>query len=182
MENEEFLETFGSLAERWYLRHQQLFLYTIKKKSPIILYNNHADFQQNTVSQSMIGVGTGGFTEGYRNRVVMPVSPSNYETNHVLGHEMVHVFQYSLFQQSDSVGLRSMNNIPLWMIEGLAEYASIGDVDPQTAMWLRAALLSTQSRQANTGIQQGCITAGKPAGLHYPGALLCHTLSANRDI
>ena len=30
--------------------------------------------------------------------------------------------------------------LPLWMIEGLAEYGSVGRDDPQTAMWLRDAL------------------------------------------
>ena len=30
--------------------------------------------------------------------------------------------------------------LPLWFIEGMAEYLSIGPVDPQTAMWLRDAM------------------------------------------
>src|SRR4029450_9732837 len=29
--------------------------------------------------------------------------------------------------------------LPLWFVEGLAEYLSIGPVDPHTAMWLRGA-------------------------------------------
>src|SRR6056297_435020 len=140
-ENQERIREFAQLCERWYLRHQNIFLDTLKEKNPVILYNNHPDFQQTTVIGSQIGVGTGGVTEGYRKRVVMPFSPSNSETNHVLGHELVHVFQYQMFKESDSLGLRSTNNVPLWMIEGLAEYLSIGHEDVKTAMWMRDALI-----------------------------------------
>ena len=139
-ENEAEIKDFGQLCERWYDRHQAIFLDTLEIKNPIVLYNNHADFQQTTVIQSLISVGTGGVTEGYRNRVVMPYSFSKNETNHVLGHEMVHVFQYNTFKKTDSIGLRSMGNIPLWMIEGLSEYLSIGSSDVKTAVWMRDAV------------------------------------------
>ncbi|MGM0667409.1 MAG: basic secretory protein-like protein [Bacteroidota bacterium] len=138
--NESEIKDFGQLCERWYERHQAIFLDTLEEKNPIVLYNNHAEFQQTTVIQSLINVGTGGVTEGYRNRVVMPYSFSKNETNHVLGHEMVHVFQYNTFKKTDSIGLRSMGNIPLWMIEGLSEYLSIGSSDIKTAVWMRDAV------------------------------------------
>ncbi|MBX6363311.1 MAG: PD40 domain-containing protein [Gemmatimonadetes bacterium] len=35
-----------------------------------------------------------------------------------------------------------MNRLPLWMIEGMAEYLSLGRVDPLTAMWMRDAALT----------------------------------------
>lgn len=140
IEDEEQLEKFGRLCERWYARHQSIFLDTLEKRNPVILYNNHAEFQQTTVIMSLIGVGTGGVTEGYRERLVMPYSPSNRETSHVLGHEMVHVFQYNMFKKGDSLGLYSIGNVPLWMIEGLAEYLSVGRSDVKTAMWMRDAV------------------------------------------
>ncbi len=140
LENKKVLEDFAQLCERWYVRHQAIFLDTLEEKNPIILYNNHADFQQTTVIQSLIGVGTGGVTEGFRNRVVMPIMKSNAETNHVLGHELVHVFQYLSFKNADSIRFQSIGQIPLWMIEGLAEYMSIGKSDVQTAMWMRDAV------------------------------------------
>ncbi|MCJ7680149.1 MAG: peptidase S9, partial [Candidatus Aminicenantes bacterium] len=34
----------------------------------------------------------------------------------------------------------AINTLPLWMIEGLAEYLSIGPADPHTAMWMRDSL------------------------------------------
>lgn len=140
LDDQEKIERFAQLSERWYLRHQAIFGDTFPKKNPMIIYNNHADFQQTTVIRSMLGVGTGGVTEGLKTRVVMPITPSNKETNHVLGHEMVHVFQYNMVKMSDSAGLRSISNVPLWMIEGLAEYLSVGSQDVKTAMWMRDAV------------------------------------------
>ena len=90
----------------------------------------------------MIGTTTGGVTEALKNRVVMPVAPTLAQTDHVLGHELVHAFQFNKLLRSDSIRGSSLNNIPLWMIEGMAEYLSIGSVDPNTAMWMRDALVN----------------------------------------
>src|SRR5690606_189858 len=38
--------------------------------------------------------------------------------------------------------LESLSNLPLWMVEGMAEYMSIGRVDPFTSMWMRDAILN----------------------------------------
>ena len=60
----------------------------------------------------------------------------------MLGHELVHAFQYDITGRG---GTASASNIPdalhmpLWFIEGMAEYLSVGPVDPHTAMWMRDA-------------------------------------------
>jgi Tol biopolymer transport system component len=131
-------------SEQWYQMHQQIFKDTFKVRNPVILYNNHADFQQTNAVSGLIGVGTGGVTEGLKNRVIMPFMESNAQTDHVLGHELVHAFQYHLFRESDSLSMNALNNLPLWMIEGLAEYMSIGYIDPHTAIWLRSAVLNNK--------------------------------------
>ena len=63
------------------------------------------------------------------------------ETDHVLGHELVHVFQYSAATGPGGRGIQSTAALPLWLIEGMAEYMSLGRADPQTAMWMRSAVL-----------------------------------------
>ncbi|MEJ8756099.1 tolB protein precursor [Pontibacter sp. H259] len=139
--NQQDAEKLLNDAERWYNLHQAVLKDTFATRNPIILYKNHADFQQTTAISGEIGVGTGGVTEGFKNRVVMPVTLSNRQTDHVLGHELVHAFQYHLMRTGDSTDLTSIRNLPLWMVEGLAEYMSIGSVDPNTAMWMRDAVL-----------------------------------------
>lgn len=107
--------------------------------SPLILYADQPDFQQTNVIGGFIGQGTGGITEGARERVIMPFTGVYAETDHVLGHELVHVFQYRIAKAAAG-GLRRLEGIPLWLIEGMAEYLSLGPDDPNTAMWLRDAL------------------------------------------
>lgn len=126
------------MAERWYARHSALLRFE-SGRNPLIFYADAADFQQTNVIGGSIGQGTGGVTEGSRERVIMPFTGVYAETDHVLGHELVHVFQYRLAKQSRG-GLRSLEGIPLWLIEGMAEYLSLGRDDPNTAMWLRDAL------------------------------------------
>lgn len=127
-------------AEKWRYRHEQIFKDTFDYKVPIILYNTHGDFQQTSVVSGLIGTSTGGVTEGLKNRVTMPVTPSYTQTDHVLGHELVHSHQYNMIKSGDSLSFQNMGNIPLWMTEGMAEYLSIGSKDAHTAMWMRDAV------------------------------------------
>lgn len=130
----------GRMAERWYQRHSRTFLREFKKRKPLIFYANSADFQQTNVVRGQIGQGTGGVTESIKERVVMPLTGSYKETDHVLGHELVHSFQYDIALRRDNRGF-SLRNLPLWLVEGMAEYLSVGREDSHTAMWLRDAIL-----------------------------------------
>ena len=142
IKNDKLVKRFAQDAEIWYKMHQEVFRDTFLKKNPIILYSNHPDFQQTTALQGEIGVGTGGVTEALKNRVIMPVMELNSQTRHVLGHELVHAFQYHTLLVQDSLSLENVSQVPLWMIEGMAEYLSIGKKDAFTAMWMRDALLN----------------------------------------
>jgi hypothetical protein len=142
LQNDSMIKRFAQESELWYTLHQQVFRDTFKKPNPIILYANHPDFQQTTAIDGEIDVGTGGITEGLKNRVVMPVMETNEMTRHVIGHELVHAFQYHLLLGSDSSSFDNINNLPLWMIEGMAEYLSLGKKDTYTAMWMRDAYLN----------------------------------------
>jgi dipeptidyl aminopeptidase/acylaminoacyl peptidase len=126
------------MAERWYDRHKTLFRREFAG-NPLIFYADAPDFQQSNVIEGLIGEGTGGVTEGSRDRVIMPFTPTYAETDHVLGHELVHVFQYRA-APAGTVGRSNMSRLPLWVIEGMAEYLSVGRKDPNTAMWLRDAM------------------------------------------
>lgn len=135
------IEDVGRMAERWYERLSAVFEHEFEKK-PIVLYANHPDFQQTNTTTGFVGEGTGGFTDAFINRVVMPLTGTYEETDHVLGHELVHVFQFDIANRLSSSRRRfQLQALPLWMIEGLAEYLSQGRADPQTAMWLRDAAI-----------------------------------------
>ncbi|RQP13606.1 MAG: tolB protein precursor, partial [Parapedobacter sp.] len=143
LQNDTVVRWLAKEAEVWYELHQQVFRDTFLRKNPVILYSNHPEFQQTTAIQGEISVGTGGVTEAFKNRVVFPVMQINHQTRHVLGHELVHAFQYRvLIEGGDSTRLENIGNIPLWMVEGMAEYFSIGKKDAFTAMWMRDAYLN----------------------------------------
>lgn len=142
IKNDKLLRKFAQDAETWYKMHQEVFRDTFLRKNPIILYSNHPDFQQTSALNGEIGVGTGGVTEALKNRVIMPVLDIASQTRHVLGHELVHAFQYHTLLERDSISLENIGNTPLWMVEGMAEYLSIGKKDAFTSMWMRDALLN----------------------------------------
>ncbi len=127
----------GRLAERWYARHSDSFRHTFDRKS-VVFYADQPDFQQTNVVGEELSEGTGGVTEGLRTRVVMPFTGIYADNDHVLGHELVHVFQYSVAEAGPG-GLQRLQTLPLWLIEGMAEYFSLGRDNPLTAMWLRDA-------------------------------------------
>ena len=128
-------------SEQWYRLHQHVLGDTIATKNPLIFYNDHPDFQQTNALSGSVGIGTGGVTEAFKNRVIMPLGVTGSQTDHVLGHELVHAFQYNMILGGDSTNIKNLRNLPLWMVEGLAEYLSIGRTDPHTAMWMRDAVL-----------------------------------------
>ena len=142
LKNAELTDKLASTSEQWYQNHKNIFTQDINFKNPIIFYNDHADFQQTNTISGQIGIGTGGVTEALKNRVILPLTFSNQSTHHVLAHELVHAFQYNNIQTGDSTNLQSLANLPLWMIEGMAEYFSLGRIDPFTAMWMRDAILN----------------------------------------
>ena len=133
----------GLMAERWYSRLSRMFNHELKGRQPLVLYGSSPEFQQTTVIPEILGEGTGGVTESFKRRIVLPYGASLSETDHVIGHELVHAFQYDIMAQGhsdQSRGNDSSLRIPLWFIEGMAEYLSIGPVDPNTSMWMRDAV------------------------------------------
>jgi Tol biopolymer transport system component len=137
---EEAVEDAARMGERWYERLARTFQHEFEQTKPVILYANHPDFQQTNTLSGFISEGTGGVTESLKNRVIMPLGSSYYDTDHVLGHELVHAFQYNIAQSRRGGGIQGLAALPLWLIEGMAEYLSVGRDDPLTAMWIRDAI------------------------------------------
>ncbi len=130
----------GRMAERWYERFARTFQHEFEARRPIIFYADHPDFQQTNTTGQTPGEATGGFTETLKNRVVMPLTGSYADNDHVTGHELVHAFQFNIAQSRRGGGLRGLSSLPLWVMEGMAEYFSLGREYPVSAMWLRDAL------------------------------------------
>ena len=128
------------LAERWYARLSRVFKHDLTTRQPLILYASHADLEQTNIVEGELGEGVGGVTESWKRRIVIPLGGPLADTDHVIGHELVHAFQYDLTTVADTPMHRArLERLPLWFVEGMAEYLSLGPINPNTAMWLRDA-------------------------------------------
>ena len=131
------------MAERWYARYSRLLRHDLEGRQPLILYASPTHFQQTAAVSGVIGEGTGGVTEILKRRIILPLGATLSETDHVIGHELVHAFQFDITSMGNSSYARMVSpmlNLPLWLIEGMAEYLSVGPVDPNTSMWMRDAV------------------------------------------
>ena len=138
-EKETAVRDAALMAERWYERHQQTFAHSFDERKPLIFYANDADFMQTNVVDQIISQSVGGLTEPRRERVVMPFTGEYAGFDHVLGHELVHSFQFDLtFDPDQNI---NMQMLPLWVVEGMAEYLTLGRHHPHTAMWMRDAVV-----------------------------------------
>ncbi len=143
-EEEAAVHDAARMAERAYARLAKVFRHQWEDRKPLVLYASQSDFQQTNIFRFELQEGIQGVTEGLRDRIVL-FFPSAYpDFDHTLTHEIVHAFQYDIMrrgaasQGSNPFAFRP----PLWFVEGMAEYLSTGEIDPQTAMWLRDASLS----------------------------------------
>ena len=143
-EEAEAAQIASRMAERWHARLSRFFGHELRGRQALILYAVPAHFRQTNAVEGLIGEGTGGVTEALKRRIVLPVSGSLADTDHVLGHELVHAFQFDLTGEDPRERMARAPDIlqyPLWFVEGMAEYLSVGPVDAQTTMWLRDAAL-----------------------------------------
>lgn len=141
----ETAQTALALAERAYARLARFFHHDLDERIPIVLYASQSEFEETRAVAAIVDEGTGGITEFYKRRVIIPQSGSIAELDHVLTHELVHSFEIDILGRSAerAPALAALSWIPpLWVVEGLAEYLSVPGVDPQTDMWLRDAALS----------------------------------------
>ena len=132
------------MAERAYGRLSRILQHQFREKKPIILYASRSDFGQNNVTGDL-GEFTGGVTEGLRHRVLLPFTGDYLSFERVLTHELVHEFQYDIFARGRAGGgLQALQAVrpPLWVMEGMAEYLSLGPDFPITQTVMRDAALN----------------------------------------
>jgi len=139
---EELAVRASIIAEQAYREYANRLQVELPWRVPFILYASHNDFSQTNISDQLIGEGTGGFSEPFRNRMVLPYNGSHADFVHVIRHELVHVFMfYVAFGSSDPVGRSTFFNIPLWFAEGIAEWLSSG-WDGTADMFIRDATIN----------------------------------------
>ncbi len=123
---------------------QNNFKYNINNRVTIIVYNSQNDFQETNITDEYLDQGIEGFTELFKNRVVIQFNGSYKLLRHLVHHELVHAVLNDMFYGGSFQNIISNNitlQLPLWFNEGMAEYQSLGwDVDED--MYMRDATVS----------------------------------------
>ncbi len=137
-------EFTAETAEKVYKKIKADFRYELVDRIRFIVYNNHNDFESTNVQTRPGDESTGGFTEFFKNRVIIPFEGDWEKFRHVIHHELTHAvmlqMMYGAGVQSIISGMTRLQ-LPLWFIEGLAEYESRG-WDTESDMFMRDAALN----------------------------------------
>lgn len=132
----------AKLAEDSYRTLAAKFNFEVPKKIPLVIYSTPSFFAQTNIIPGLLPESVGGFTEFMKGRVVVPFTGSYFAFDHVIRHELVHVFTIARLDEITQRRSRfKFANPPLWFIEGLAEFWS-KDWDTQADMVIRDMVLN----------------------------------------
>lgn len=138
---EDIARVATTIVEEAYEQISKSFDYRLRNRVPIVIYGSRTGFRQTHLTPGLVPEGTGGFTEFLKNRVAVPFEGSYPAFRHVLHHELTHAVMLDMLYGTDILQGIRQSDIPLWFIEGLAEYISL----PWTAesdMWMRDAVIN----------------------------------------
>ncbi|MCX6149221.1 MAG: biopolymer transporter Tol [Ignavibacteriales bacterium] len=130
---------------------QKTFNYTINNRISFIIYKSTNDFQETNVTDEYLEEGIGGFTEIFKNRIVLPFDGSYSHFRHVIHHELTHGVVNDMFYGGSLQNVISKGisiQLPLWFNEGLAEYESVG-WDTDEDMFIRDAVINDNMPDIN---------------------------------
>ncbi|MBK6914746.1 MAG: PD40 domain-containing protein [Ignavibacteriales bacterium] len=140
-EGKTLTEFTAKIAEESIESIQKSFDYSVNNRITIIVFNSTNDFQETNVIDSYLPEGIEGFTELFKNRVVIQFHGSYQQFEHLIHHELVHAVINDMFYGGSLQNIISNNitlDLPIWFNEGMAEYQALGwDVD--TDMFIRDA-------------------------------------------
>ena len=125
----------GKIAENTWSRYTAHFNYAPDERIPIVIYSSPTLFSETHTTPFIIPEGVGGFTEFIKGRVIIPYDGSVSRFEHILPHELVHIWQIHYNEYlHDAHELFFMDYPPLWFVEGQAEFLSqpVEPVDERT--------------------------------------------------
>lgn len=141
---EKVAKVAAALVREQYESLSKRFNYRPTSQVPYILYNSHREFQNTNaffVSEGVLGV-----TSPLDLRMALPFWGEVRRFREVSLHEMVHQFTIQkVADRAASLGVESpVMLMPLWFIEGIAEWYSKDGLDFETDMFARDLLLNAR--------------------------------------
>jgi hypothetical protein len=88
----------------------------------VVSYAESAYLKRQThIAPSYVTSGAAAFSEAAKYRMVLPIDMPADELYNLVSHELVHIFQYSIFYEG-YLGRALRSNPPYWLMEGMASY------------------------------------------------------------
>ena len=142
--SDEFGKMISVLAEDTYYYLREDFNIPLRGRIPLIVYPSQQDFMTTNVVSQLLSEGVGGFTESYKNRVVVPFNGSYKDLEDVLTHELTHAYINALDNQGVLKGSYGSTNsrLPFWFTEGLPEFLSLVGEEKYNEMFILDLVLN----------------------------------------
>lgn len=124
------VEVAAAMIREQYLELSRAFDYVPEREVPYILYGTHLEFQATNVFP--ISEGVLGATSPADLTLALPFFGNMKQFRHTSTHELVHEFTIQAVKSHGDLAGKppGLGGFPLWFIEGLAEYASFGGLNP----------------------------------------------------
>ncbi len=131
-----------TLLEESIVSHSDYFNINFTYRIPFFIYYGYQQFLQNTIVD--VSEGTGGVTEAFKNRFLVPYTGSRKLLQHVINHEFIHEVEFNILYSGGWRTPLILKSIfyPNWLLEGLAEYRSSLFVKSTIEMHVRDMALS----------------------------------------
>ncbi|MFP4597682.1 MAG: tolB protein precursor protein [Persicimonas sp.] len=134
----EVAERAAGLIEQEYRELVDAFDYVPDKTFPYFLYSSYHEFLQTNLFPIQEGVL--GVTSPQTLEVTLPYFGDHALFHDVSKHELAHEFtiqKVRTFAEKNKAGKNPLMKMPLWFIEGLAEYYAKDGLDPETETLVR---------------------------------------------
>lgn len=133
------------MLEEFLVPLQRTMSYYINQKIAVILYNTPHEYNQTNAMTVLLPRGAGGVVELSKNKIIVPFEGSFADFRISLRHKLVHAFLNEmlfggLIKTNVSTGVKV--DLPMWLVEGVAEYFAYGGLTVETDTYLRERLLS----------------------------------------
>lgn len=135
-EIEPHLERITGYAESAYQHISSELKHDLAFKVPLILFSTSSEFFQQNVIPGAAQEGVGAFAEPSRYRMTMPIDEPSDLLYRLITHELAHIFQFDIIPTS-----LIRQNMPLWVMEGMADYLA-GVWRPLDLMTVRDAAVA----------------------------------------
>jgi hypothetical protein len=135
-EEDQHLERVTSYAESAYQKVSADLKHDLAFKVPLVLYKTESEFQEQNIDPGEMPEGVLGFSEPYRDRMVIPIDQPSDELYSLITHELTHIFEFDIIPRT-----LLRRGLPLWVDEGLSDYET-DEWNPFDLMTVRDAAIA----------------------------------------